>query len=811
MFAVLVVAAVAIGAVGYAWYSNQRAQAVKQQRASLSAIASLKAGQIEQWRTERLQDGHLFSDDYVENSSFAALFEGRRSDMTTVSATEWLSTTTGNAGYSAGWIVGAGGSDRLSATTATLSAASRAVAGTLLESAGSVEPTLTDFYLGADGRPYIDLIAPLRTAPSKSSARPLAGAIILRADPARILYPLIQTWPTPSTTAETLLFERSGASVLYLNELRHRADTALKLRLPDNPALAAGAALRGILVGDFVDYRNVPVVSAAQKVVTSPWMVIAKVDRTEAYGALDSAGITTLLIALGLFALVGGVVILLWTVQQSRARVSLLVADARYGQVMQAANDAILVVDRDHLIIEANEGATRIFGRDQAALRSESLETVVVPQERQRLDDAIAALGAGESATFDARAEGADGQDIWTEMSLRRVPAADEERILVVARDVTERRRATDELRSSEERYERLFNSMLEGYAYCRIIRDAEGRPVDWLYVDANEAFSSLTGLHEVVGKRVLEILPTSREDNPETFEAYGRVAAGGEPEDFEVYFKPLGQWLKISVRCPEPEHFAAIFEDISERKRAEEALGARSKELERSNQELERFAFVASHDLQEPLRMVASYTQLLKKRYGGQLDADADEFIGFAVEGAVRLQGLINDLLEYSRLDSKGREPVPTDSGVVLDEVLRALSKTVADSGAIVTHDSMPWLMVDPSQLGQLFQNLVANAIKFRGESPPEVHIGAMREGPMWRLSVRDNGIGIDSQYFDRVFQIFQRLHSRQDFEGSGIGLAICKRIVERDGGRIWIEATPGEGSTFLYTLPAITKGLEA
>ena len=252
----------------------------------------------------------------------------------------------------------------------------------------------------------------------------------------------------------------------------------------------------------------------------------------------------------------------------------------------------------------------------------------------------------------------------------------------------------------------------------------------------------------------------------------------------------------------------AALEAEVGERMRAEQALAQKAEELTRSNVELERFASAASHDLQEPLRMIASYTQLLAKRYHGRLDADADEFIGYAVEGATRMQRLVNDLLAYARVGTRGKPFEPTDCSAVLARVTSDLRMTIEEVGAAVTSDPLPTVAADPSQLGLVFQNLVGNAIKFRGEAPPRVQVSAQRNGGEWLFSVRDNGIGIDPQYFDRLFQIFQRLHGRGEYPGTGIGLAICKKVVERHGGRIWIESAPGKGSTFLFTIPAKGDG---
>ena len=241
---------------------------------------------------------------------------------------------------------------------------------------------------------------------------------------------------------------------------------------------------------------------------------------------------------------------------------------------------------------------------------------------------------------------------------------------------------------------------------------------------------------------------------------------------------------------------------DITERKKAEEMLKLKVEELKRSNEELEQFAYISSHDLQEPLRMITSYLQLLQRKYQGNLDDTADKYINFSIDGAARMQNLIIDFLEYSRVSTVDDEPESIDCEFILNKVLSDIKAVIKENKATISHDTLPEVMVDSNQLGQVFQNLILNGIKFCSEDAPKIHIAADRKANELVFSVQDNGIGIDPQYSERIFEIFKRLHKRVEYSGTGIGLAICKKIVERHGGCIWVESELGKGSTFYFTL---------
>lgn len=324
-----------------------------------------------------------------------------------------------------------------------------------------------------------------------------------------------------------------------------------------------------------------------------------------------------------------------------------------------------------------------------------------------------------------------------------------------------------------------------------------------------NPRFEQLTGFSasELIGADPLAlVVPEDRQSVRDNAVAMLRGERTLEYEYRIDHKNGQRRWISenlVSIEYQGRRAALGNYIDITQRKASDEELQKTVRELARSNEELGQFAYVASHDLQEPLRMVASFTQLLGRRYAGKLDADADEFIRYAVDGVNRMQCLINDLLEYSRVGTRGNSMSEVDCNSIVDRVLRNLVTRVAETAAVVDVGALPVVSADAVQLEQLFQNLVGNALKYRGDRAPAVSITAVEEDNEWHFRVADNGIGIDPAYFERIFIIFQRLHGKEEYEGTGIGLAICKKIVDRHGGRIWVESNPDHGSTFHFTLP--------
>jgi len=416
--------------------------------------------------------------------------------------------------------------------------------------------------------------------------------------------------------------------------------------------------------------------------------------------------------------------------------------------------------------------------------------------------------------------------------------------------NITSEQSAVETLRLSDARYRRLFETAQDGI----LILDAETGQV----VDANPFLKELLGYsqEEFLGRKLWEIGPFKGEDASKSafaeLQVTDRLHYEGLPLETKDGRRVEVEFISNAYLVDGTRFIHCNIRDITERMRVNQALEAANKELAyqveekgkradelalinlerqtankelafqveekgkradelalinaelaRSNAELEQFAYVATHDLQEPLRSVASCVLLLQRRYEGQLDERAQEFITHAVDGTKRMETLISDLLAYSRISTHAMPFAPTDCEVVLREALANLTVAIAESGAVVTHDGLPTVSGDATQLTQLFQNLIGNAVKFRGERLSRIHIGAVSQDGEWRFSVADNGIGVQPQYFERVFMVFQRLHTRKKYQGTGIGLAICKKVVERHGGRIWVESQPGEGAAFCFTIP--------
>ena len=507
-------------------------------------------------------------------------------------------------------------------------------------------------------------------------------------------------------------------------------------------------------------------------------------------------------------------------------------SEAKYRGLLEAAPDAMVVVNHDGEIVLLNVQAEKQFGYRRDELLGQRVTTIIPEGFAERLlADALRstseALEQQIGTGIELNGRRKDGSAFPIEIMLS--PHESAEGILVTAaiRDISVRREAGRHLIQMTQDLSlkhRLLQSVVEGTSDPIYIRDREDR-----FVLANSACAKLfhRGEKEMAGIRLSDLMPDGTyrviADSDREIMRIGTTRTVEEIAEVDgidrIFLTTKGPYRDADnniigtigiarditeLRRLDAARLEVLTHDIRVRKSAEEHLANTVAELKRSNDELEQFAYIASHDVQEPLRMVASYTQLLAERYKGRLDTDADEFIAFAADGANRMQQLILDLLAYSRAGANVGEPHKIASERALQVALANLQTAVAESGAVVTHDVLPVITMDDRQLTQILQNLIGNAIKYRGIEPPRVHISCISsDSGEWIFSVRDNGLGIESQYFEKIFVLFQRLHGREEFEGTGIGLAICKKLLDRIGGRVWVESRPQEGSVFSFSVP--------
>jgi PAS domain S-box-containing protein len=492
---------------------------------------------------------------------------------------------------------------------------------------------------------------------------------------------------------------------------------------------------------------------------------------------------------------------------QKNAELALRESEARYRRTFELAAAGIGHIGMDRRFIRVNRRLCEIFGYPEEELLGKTGRELSHPDDLDVINSQRPALYAGsiDAVRVEKRYLRKDRSVVWVSfaMSVERDAEGRPTHEIAVFQDITAQHEAEDRVRESEELYRQTFQLAASGIAHVGL----DGR-----FLKVNRSLCEILGTTEgeLVGRSVKEV--SHPEDKDLTDAQRARVHEGElDSVRFEKrYIRKNGTpvWVELAValaRDPHgnPQYEIALFDDISERKCAEAALREAHEELKRSNAELEQFAYVASHDLQEPLRMVSSYTQLVMRRYGERLDGDAREFMAYVVDGAARMKQLIEDLLAYSRVGTKGKEfkPVPVENA--LKRAITNLHAAIGESGAEITHDALPTVDADEVQLAQLFQNLMGNAFKFRGPGKPHVHVSCIEKADEFEFHVKDNGIGIEAQYFERIFMLFQRLHTKGDYPGTGIGLAICKKVVERHGGRIWVESEPGQGSSFNFTLP--------
>ena len=481
-------------------------------------------------------------------------------------------------------------------------------------------------------------------------------------------------------------------------------------------------------------------------------------------------------------------------------------SEQRFRRTFELAGSGMAHIGMDRRFTRVNRRLCEILGYSEEELLQLTGRQISHPEDLDIINEQRPRLYKGEieRIELEKRYLRKDGSVVWVHftMTVERDAKGAPLYEIAVYEDITQQLETQLRLRESEARFRQTFELAASGIGHVR-----DGR-----FVRVNRSLCEIFGYAEgeLLGRHVKEL---SHPEDRDVSDAPRERIRRGEAESarFEKrYLRADGAviWCEVAVALVRdvygvPQYEVAIFDEVTDRKKAEARLREAHEELKRSNAELEQFAYVASHDLQEPLRMVASYAQLLGRRYEAKLDGDAREFMAYIVDGASRMKQLIEDLLAYSRVGTKGAEFKRVNAEDALKRALFNLRVAIEEAGAVVTNDPLPTLSGDEVQLGQLLQNLMSNALKFRSDSVPRIHIGVTESAKEYAFEVRDNGIGIEPQYYERIFMVFQRLHNKGEYPGTGIGLAICKKVVERHCGRIWVESRPGAGSSFYFTLP--------
>ena len=491
----------------------------------------------------------------------------------------------------------------------------------------------------------------------------------------------------------------------------------------------------------------------------------------------------------------------------------------RLADIVRSSHDAIVATGPTGEVTAWNAGAVELYGYQPDEVIGRTLD-LLLPGESTRADAGLLSQALAGRRLEDHESEHRRKDGSLVPVSLTMSPMRDTRRAIVgasvIVRDRTERKCAEEAMREVQEAFRRAFEDAPIGMALFGVTANERAR-----LLQVNHSLCEITGY----GVAELQTMSVDRVTHPADLDEEEPLLERlltGEIPNYQLekrFLRGDGStvWVLYNASTVHDSSGRLLYgiaqvQDITRRKNSEDRLSSlaaelerRATELERSNSDLQEFAYVASHDLSEPLRMVSSYVQLLARRYGGQLDSDADEFIAFAVDGVNRMQRLIDDLLAYSRAGTQEYRMGPVDCEELVRDTLAGMQTTVAESGAHLIVSDLPTVHADEGQLRQLFQNLIGNGIKFRGDDPPRVEVTAAREegDAAWRFSVADNGIGIDPRHAERIFTVFKRLHTRDKYAGSGVGLSICKRIVERHQGRIWVEQSELGGSRFCFTLP--------
>lgn len=791
-------AAIVIAAAGWVYYRSEADRIRREKSNELAAVGRMKVAQISRWRQEREMDVLALSSAPTIRRAVARFVEHPEDSAARSDLLERLNIERESRVYSQALLVGKDARVLLSVPESP-DVSDNALRDIVAESFASSAPVMSDLHRPSSGVIHLDLAVAMRD----DAGRPVA-AVVLTTNASEFLYPMIQTWPTSSRTAETLLVRRDGAAALYLNDLRHRKDAALSFRIPlssrDVPAVQAVLGYSGILQG--TDYRGVAVLADVQPIPLTAWHIEAKEDADEILAEVTYRAAATFVVAVMLIVSFAGTTAYLYRTRQSlerkQAAESLRESEEQYRGLFEHMAEGCVYCrmisedgkPADFVLLAVNASFERLTGLKYASGR--------------RISEVIPGLGESDPKLFEICGRVASTRvpekfevyvqalGMWLGAS---VYSPSPGHFVAVFDVIDERKRVEAALSQSEKRYRTLFSTMTEGFALHEMICDAQGRPFDYRFLDLNPAFEAMMRLRreDVVGRTMREVLP---DEDPFWIETYGRVTETGEPAHIEHYSPALKRHYEVYSYRTAPGRFAVVFMDITERKKMEE-------DLRRYNEELNRFSYTVSHDLKSPLVTIRTFLGYLEKDMANGAPERVASDLGHMRRAAEKMGLLLDELLELSRV---GRKTAPEEDVTLQQatrEALELVAGPVAAKGVRVEVTEEPVVLRgDRRRLVEVFQNLLDNAVKFMGDQPaPRVEVGVEEKDGQIVLFVRDNGMGIDPRHQSKLFGLFEKLHPGT--EGTGIGLALVKRVIEVHGGRVWAESEgPGKGATFRFTL---------
>ena len=825
---VLIFALVALGifvggTLSYRDYERRFRTGVEQQ---LSAIAELKVDDLALWRTERLGDAN----NIFKNASFSGLarrFLDRPGDSETQAQLRaWLERCQAANQYERIFLLNAQGVERMS-TTGTAGPAAAVVSGRAREVLRSREVGFQDFYRNEQNqRICLAVLVPILDGPDFGHA---LGVLVMNIDPAVHLYSVISRWPTPSRTAETLLVRREGNDVLFLNELKFQTNSALKLRIPlartNVPAVKAALGKEGIVEG--TDYHGAPVVAALRAIPDSPWLMVARMDLAEVYAPLRERLWQTVLLIGALLLGAGASVGLVWRqqrVQYYRERhqvaEALQLSQQRMSLHVEQTPLAVIEFDLEGRVREWNPAAVAVFGYSREEAIGRHWSFIVPAAIHGQLDGVWAALMGQRGGNWSTNENlTKDGRTISCEWFSTPLIERGGRTIGVASliQDVTERKRAEEALRESEM-------SLRETQRIARlgsyVLHTASG---SW---SSSDVLDKVFGIDEAYERSVEGWLALVHPDDRTIMGDYFRNEVLAQGRTFDKEYRIVRhndhaeRWVRGFGRLDfdaerHPLKMHGTIQDVTERRLAEEEIRQlnrtleqrvkdRTAQLETANKELEAFSYSVSHDLRAPLRAIDGFARILEEDYTARLDDEGRRLLRIICGEAKRMGQLIDDLLAFSRMTRQQVESAQIDMTALAQAVFNEHAARTPGRELRLKLQPLPPARGDRALLRQALVNLISNAIKYtRSRAVAEIEIGGRAEGGENLYHVKDNGVGFDMKYAGKLFGVFQRLHTADEFEGNGVGLALVQRVIHRHGGRVWAEGKLNEGSTFYFTLP--------